>query len=144
MINHWKGLLILISALGLLLSACGSSGPAALEVTGLVDTPQGWSEKELKSMDAVDAEYTGKDGSSQTYTGVVISGLLSKAGIQAGAKTVVFVGDDGYTAEVSLDEVESCQDCIAAFQEGGGLRVVMPGFSGKVQVKGLIEIRIQE
>jgi len=54
---------------------------------------------------------------------------------------VVLVADDGYTAELTLAEVQSCADCIVAFGDDPGFRSVMPGLSGKTQVKGLIEIQ---
>jgi hypothetical protein len=56
---------------------------------------------------------------------------------------LVFVADDGYTAEVSLAEVQACQDCIVAFRDEGGFSLVMPGFSGKLQVKGVNEIQVK-
>ena len=65
------------------------------------------------------------------------------AGPGAEATTVVYVADDGYTAEVALAEVQDCADCIVSFRNQGGFSIVMPGFSGNVQVKGVIEIQIK-
>jgi hypothetical protein len=55
----------------------------------------------------------------------------------------VFVADDGFTGEVTLAEVQVCTDCIVSFQNDGGFSMVMPGFSGKAQVKSVIEIKVQ-
>jgi hypothetical protein len=54
--------------------------------------------------------------------------------------TLIFVGQDGYQAQVPWQEVRECSDCIVAFQDKGGFRVVMPGFPGRVQVRDLVEI----
>jgi DMSO/TMAO reductase YedYZ molybdopterin-dependent catalytic subunit len=123
--------------------AAGVPDDAAFKITGSVKTEVGWSEDKLLSMDTIDTEYTGKDGVANTYTGVRISDLLSKADPEDGATTVVFVADDGYSAEVPLADIEACADCIVAFQNQGGFRIVAPDMSGKAQVKGVVEIQVK-
>ena len=49
----------------------------------------------------------------------------------------------GYAAEIALADVQSCDNCIVAFDPTGGLRTVLLGQSGKVQVKDLIEIQLK-
>jgi ABC-type glycerol-3-phosphate transport system substrate-binding protein len=146
-------LLITVLLAGVLLSACGGGGSgassggvpadAALKVTGSVSSEVGWSEADLKAMDTMDVDYTNKDGETSTYTGVLINDLLDKAGVASGATAVVFVADDGYTSELTLEEVQGCADCIIAFRDEGGFSTVMPNFSGKAQVKGVIEIQVK-
>jgi len=123
----------------------GSGVPAnaALKVTGNVKVEVGWTEEKVRSMDTIQAESTNKQGEAQTYTGVLISDLLGKADPKDDATTVVFVADDGYTAEVPLADVEACQDCIVSFRDGGGFSTVLPGFPGNVQVKGVVEIQVK-
>lgn len=123
--------------------AAGVPDDAAFKITGNVQTEVGWTEDKLRSMDAIEAEYTGKDGVAKTYTGVRISDLLSKADPQDDATTVVFVADDGYSAESPLAEVQACADCIVAFQNQGGFGIVAPGFPGSVQVKSVVEIQVK-
>jgi hypothetical protein len=69
--------------------------------------------------------------------------LLSKADPADDATTVFFVADDGYSADAPLAEIEACADCIVSFRNQGGFSIVAPGFSGKVQVKGVIEIQVE-
>jgi hypothetical protein len=138
-----KTLSIVLFVVVLLLSACGPKGPIALQVTGSVANQQGWTEDEIKKMGTLDVESTNKDGEVKSYTGVLITDLLDEAGVNDGATTVTFVADDGYTAEISLDELEACSDCIVSFRNQGGFSTVMPGFEGKLQVKGVIEIQVQ-
>jgi hypothetical protein len=69
--------------------------------------------------------------------------LLDEAGLNADASAVVFVADDGYTAEISLEELQACLDCILSFRTQGGFSSVMPEFSGKLQVKGVVEIQVK-
>ena len=45
------------------------------------------------------------------------------------------VGDTAYT----MSELEGCADCVVAFDDGE-LRMVLPGFPGNVQVKGVVEL----
>lgn len=123
--------------------AAGVPDDAAFKITGNVKTEVGWSEEKIRSMDTIEAESTNKDGETETYTGVRISDLLSKADPADGATTVFFVADDGYTADAPLAEIEACADCIVSFRNQGGFSIVAPDFSGKVQVKGVVEIQVQ-
>jgi DMSO/TMAO reductase YedYZ molybdopterin-dependent catalytic subunit len=123
----------------------GSGVPAnaALKVTGNVSVEVGWTEEKVRSMDTIQAESTNKQGETKTYTGVLISDLIGKADPKDDATTVIFVADDGFTAEVPLADIEACQNCIVSFRDGGGFSTVLPGFANNVQVKGVVEIQIK-
>jgi len=116
---------------------------AALKITGKVANEIGWTEDQVRPMETMDVESTNKQGEASTYTGVLINKLLEMAGPAADATTVVFVADDGYTAEAPLADIEACADCIASFRNQGGFSIVMPGFPGNLQVKGVIEIQVK-
>jgi hypothetical protein len=120
-----------------------SAGEAALRITGKVDSEMAWSEDEVRSMDTTDAQRENKEGEMSTYTGVPIKALLDEAGVADDATTVTFVAEDDYTAETELAEVMACDDCIVSFRNQGGFSIVMPGYSGKLQVKGVFEIQVQ-
>jgi hypothetical protein len=120
-----------------------AGGDVALKITGNVEKETSWTEDEVRAMDTIEAESTNKEGETQTYTGVPVNALLDKAGVKDGATTVVFVADDDYTAEVTLAEVQGCADCIVSFRNQGGFSTVLPGFSGKLQVKGVVEIQVK-
>ena len=124
-------------------AASGGAGipeGAALKITGQVETEIGWTGDQLGAMETTEAEFTNKAGETNTYTGIAVNDLLDKAGVE-GASTLVLVADDGYSAEVALAEVQACEDCIVSSLDGGGYGMVMPGFPGNVQVKGVIEIQ---
>ena len=123
--------------------AAGVPDDAAFKITGNVATEVGWTEEKLLSMDAIEAEATNKDGETNSYTGVRISDLLSKADPKDGAVTIVFLADDGYSAEAPLADIEACADCIVAFRNQGGFSIVAPDFPGNVQVKGVVEIQVK-
>ena len=123
--------------------AAGVPDDAAFKITGMVETEVGWTEEKIRSMDTIEAESTNKEGETSTYTGVRISDLLSKADPKDGAATVVFVADDGYSAEAPLADIEACADCIVSFRNQGGFSIVAPGFAGNVQVKGVVEIQVK-
>jgi DMSO/TMAO reductase YedYZ molybdopterin-dependent catalytic subunit len=127
-------------------NAAGGGGVpanAALKITGNVESEVGWTEEKVRSMDTIQVEATNKAGETQTYTGVLLTDLLGKATPKDNAATLTFVGDDGYTAEVPLADLEACQDCIVAFRDGGGFSTLFPGFAGNTQVKGLVEIQVK-
>jgi DMSO/TMAO reductase YedYZ molybdopterin-dependent catalytic subunit len=123
--------------------AAGVPEDAAFKITGKVETEVGWTEEKIRSMDPIDVEYTNKDGQAKTYTGVRLTDLLSKADPEPDATTLVFVADDGYSAEVPLADIQACADCIVSFRNQGGFSIVAPGFSGKAQVKGVAEIQVK-
>lgn len=160
-----KFILLMGLILSLALSACGSPAPteapvtqapvatqapateaptavAALKVTGSVASEQAWTEDQVKAMKTLSVESTNKKGEKATYTGVLISDLIAAAQPNADANTVVFVADDGFTAEIALADVTSCADCIVSFRDQGGFSTVLPGKEGKLQVKGVVEIQV--
>ena len=154
--------------LSLVLAACGSAAPTevpateapaateapteaateapaanvALKVTGAVAKEQAWTEDEVKAMPTLDVESTNNNGEKATYTGVLISELITMAEPNTDATTVILVADDGFTAEVSLADVTDCENCILSFRSKGGFSSVFPGESGKLQVKGVVEIQL--
>jgi tungstate transport system substrate-binding protein len=123
--------------------SAGVPADAALKITGKVENEIGWTEEEVRAMDTIEAQSTNKQGETSTYTGVLISTLLDLAGVQGDASTVVYVADDGFTAEASLADVQACADCIVSFRNQGGFSIVMPGFPGSLQVKGVVEIQVK-
>jgi hypothetical protein len=147
--NMKNKLLTLISFVFILaiITGCASkpSVPtdAAFKITGMVDNLVGWTNDELRGMDTIDVETTNKAGETVNNTGVKLNTLLDSAKVQSGAATIVFVGDDGYTAEASWEEIKACADCIVAFGDEGGFNMVLPGFPGNVQVKGVVEIQVK-
>ena len=141
--KHPKTLLILLFVTALLLTACAPAGEPVLKTTGNVASETRWTDAQLQKMELVSADYTDKEGVTTTYTGVPILALLEEAGMKDGATAVVFVASDGFTSEVTLDELKGCANCIVAFNDDGTLRIVMPGFSGKQQVKGVIELQVK-
>jgi hypothetical protein len=149
-----KRIIVVLSLLVVLvglLAGCGGQAQspggipadAALKITGNVEKEIGWVEKDVRAMDTIEAESTNKDGETKSYTGVPINALLEKAGVKDGATALVFVADDDYTAEATLAEVQGCADCIVSFRNQGGFSTVLPGFSGKLQVKGVVEIQVK-
>jgi hypothetical protein len=135
-----------------LLVGCGgddeseSSGvpdDAALKITGKVANETGWTEEEIRAMNAIDVESTNSKGETDTYSGVPITKLLDMADADTGASNLVFVADDGSTGKADLADVLACEDCIVSFRTKGGFSIIMPGFPGKAQVKGVVEIRAE-
>lgn len=123
--------------------AAPAAASAGFKITGKVGQEMSWTEAEIRAMPTIEAQATNKQGETSTYTGVPIKELLTLAAPAADATTLVMVGDDGYTAEVPLADVLACDDCIISFREQGGFSTVMPGMSGKLSVKGVIELQVK-
>ena len=120
-----------------------SSADVALKITGLVDQEMAWAENELRGMPTMEAQRPNEQGQMDTYTGVSIPQLLEMAGPRADATAVMYVADDGESAEVALKDVMQCEKCIVSFRTKGGFSIVMPDFPSEVQVKGVIEIQVK-
>jgi DMSO/TMAO reductase YedYZ molybdopterin-dependent catalytic subunit len=151
-----------------------------LKVSGLVKTPLTLSLAELKAMKPVDVvagyECSGNSGrafqglsSCGKFTGVRLSDVLNRAGVQDKAREVVFLGTDHGAADVqfrqqtfkldqqfgrSITLTDAMQpDPMLAWalngepltrENGAPLRLLMPGWYGVANVKWLAEIRVQQ
>lgn len=150
-----------------------------LNVSGLVDRPGALTVDELRAMGAteVDAGYecSGNSGrviqglaSNGRWTGVPLRTVLDRAGLQSGAREVVFIGADkgpesvdfrGRAYEVEqpfarslslADGLESGPLLAYALngepltrEQGAPVRLVVPGWYGVSNVKWLAQIRAQ-
>jgi hypothetical protein len=119
-----------------LLTACS---PTEEAVAVLTVNGQDYSQSDLEALGTLSVDYTDKDGGTTTYEGVLLSDVLSDAGVTG--ETVVFTAADGYEAEMPMADALVCANCIIAFDDGS-LRMVMPEQSSKLQVKDVVEIRI--
>ena len=147
---------ILITSLifsAMLMAACGSTATVAEESVAEAETSAAvltlsgeavmtWTTADLEGMTQVEADYTNKDGETTTFSGVALSELFSAAGVSE-YTTVTLVASDDYAAEVTFDELSTCEACLVAIQDDGTFISVMPDMSSKVQVKGLVEIQVQ-
>lgn len=146
--SKYRPMLYLLCVAFIILASCthalgGIPDNAALSITGNVTKPIGWSEKDVLKMDSVEVESENKDGEIKTYTGVKINNLLALTELSSGATTLEFIGEDGATAEIALAELQGCDDCIISFRSQGGFSVVLPGFPGKLQIKGVMELKVK-
>lgn len=121
----------------------GAPMEVALKLNGAVKGESAWSAEQIHAMTTMEVEYENKEGTIDIYTGVSLNDLLDVAGPEVEATTLVLVADDGYSAEVDLEEVRACATCIVAFADDGGFTSIFPGFPGNTRVKGLVEIQVK-
>ena len=89
------------------------------------------------------ADSTDKNGKTTTYSGVLLSTLLDKAGISDNT-SITIIGSNAYTSpSISISDLKNCAVCIAAILDDGLLQSVLPGQSGKMQVKNMVEIQVK-
>ncbi len=116
-----------------------------LSVTGMVNQPLALTETDLRTMDVVEiSAIHPKKGTTDTYEGVLVSTLLTLAGVQDGATTLVLTAGDGYAVEIALAEVLARADCIVAFTDTPGeYYLVMPGMESSFWVKNFVSIEVK-
>lgn len=115
-------------------------GAVPVAVSGLVDTPTTFSADDLRALEQATIKATDRDGVEQEYTGVLLSTLLTAVGVQPDATALVFTGGDGYSQEVTLDELNADPDAIVVIDEGDALRNIIPTMMPRYWVKGLVTI----
>ena len=128
--------LVIFMVLVGVITACSPAEEDILMVEG-----ENYSQSDLEALGLTSADYTNKDGETTTYEGVSLATLLLDANAAEG-ETLSFTASDGYTADMALEEALACSTCIVAFDDDS-LRVVLPDFSSKLQVKDLAEINVK-
>ena len=121
-----------------------SAASGTLAITGLVNTPLTLTDADLHAMTVVTLNLTHPKKGAADYTGVRMSDLLNKAGVQSGATTVTLTGSDGYTFDIDLATVTACADCMVAFDATANVYdSAMPNMAGKAWVNGLVSITLK-
>ena len=108
----------------------------------MVDTPLTLMLDAFNKLDQVEIKAKDKGGTEQIYKGVPIAALLEQAGVKSGATKIIFTGGDGYTAEITLADLQADKDAIITADENGAFRNVIPSQMPKVWVKGLIKMDV--
>jgi len=91
--------------------------------------------------------------SGAQWTGIPASWLLNEAGLQPGAKWVLFEGADGATHTRSIPLEKVLDDVLIAYGQNGEMlrpeqgypvRALIPGWEGNVSVKWLRRIKVSD
>ncbi|MFM1897571.1 MAG: hypothetical protein RLZZ385_2645 [Pseudomonadota bacterium] len=148
----------------------------SLKVTGMVDNPMELSLQDVMNRDVFEmdigwecggnreANFNGLIGNAR-WRGVTLKSLLEQAGIQDGAKEIVFFGGDIGNEEIRGREVPKAfaralsipdamrDENMLAFEMNGEplplfhgrpLRLIVPGWYGVANVKWLTQIHVQD
>ena len=149
---------LLIVAIGaFILSACASAPNVDwdLTISGAVSSPLTVSYKDLSKMPQTDLKDVFMDKSTGedtvgSWSGVLLSDLLAKAGAADNFVSVIAVAADGYAIEITHDELKNA--IVALKEEGewiqnsdpehGPIRMVCPQTPANRWVFQLIEIQV--
>jgi DMSO/TMAO reductase YedYZ molybdopterin-dependent catalytic subunit len=121
-----------------------SSATGSLVVTGLVNQEMGFVEADLRAMEVlkITAEHPKKG--KEDYEGVSLNTLLDLAGVKEGATTLVITAVDGYSTEVSLEEIRSCTNCLLGFTSTvEKFKMVMPNLPSGAWVKDVVKLEVK-
>ena len=122
----------------------GTDVTGSLVITGAVNQPMGFMEADLRAMEVlkITAEHPKKG--KEDYEGVSLNALLDLAGVKDGAKTLVITASDGYSTEISLDEVRACTDCLLGFTNTvEKFKMVMPKLPSSAWVKDVVKLEVK-
>ena len=112
-----------------------AAGEAVLTIGGTAFTLA-----DLEALEVVTLTLEHPKNGATEYTGVRLNALLTLAGIDTAATTLTLTASDGYTYDAVMADVLACADCLAAFNDEGGIDTAMPGMEGKAWVKSTVEI----
>ena len=115
----------------------------ALTITGAVEKELKLTMEAVKAIGVVKATLEHPKKGKTDYEGVKLNALLAQAKLKPDAKTIVLIASDGFTAEVTLDAVSKCADCMMAFGDGGKIHAAMPGMESNAWVKDVIKIEVK-
>ena len=127
-----------------------------LSVTGLVERPQQYSLTDLAALPQTDMVrdfqcVTGWRVPKVPWSGVRLSDMLARAGVQSSAKALRFVSFDGtYTESLTLDQAQNPDMLIAlkmlggpvSHEHGGPVRLYAAPMYGYKSIKWLSEIQV--
>ncbi|HRJ59413.1 MAG TPA: hypothetical protein PLV64_24250, partial [Anaerolineales bacterium] len=116
----------------------------SLVITGAVTQPTGFMEADLREMEVlkITAEHP-KQGKGE-YEGVSLNVLLDLVGVTDGATTLVITASDGYSAEVSLDDIRACTECLLGFTNTlEKFKMVMPNLPSGAWVKDVVKLEVK-
>jgi DMSO/TMAO reductase YedYZ molybdopterin-dependent catalytic subunit len=144
-----------------LISPSVSADSWRLAVDGLVDHPTAYSiamlralpaQSAYRTLECISTEIVQGDHliSNQLWTGVRVSDLLDRAGVQAGASWILWEAADGYTESIPVDVARNPDTWIAYEMNGRPLppehgfpaRVLIPGRFGMKQPKWVTRLRV--
>jgi DMSO/TMAO reductase YedYZ molybdopterin-dependent catalytic subunit len=115
-----------------------------LTITGMVENNLGLMDSNLRALQVVEKQIEHPKKGPTDYTGVPLTAVLNFARVKADASLLVVTASDGYSAELSLADVQACEDCLLAFtEEEGVFDLVMPGFDSSAWVKNTVSIEVK-
>jgi DMSO/TMAO reductase YedYZ molybdopterin-dependent catalytic subunit len=118
--------------------------PRSVAIAGKVANALTLSEDGLRAMGAVSLSAEDPKQGTIEVEGVRLSALMNIVQVLPEATKAVFTAADGYSAELDLETLRACADCLIGFTETpGSYRAVMPGQPGALWVKDLVRVEFQ-
>jgi hypothetical protein len=116
----------------------------SLVIVGAVDKPTGFTEADLRKLEVLKLTAEHPKKGKEDYDGVSLIALVDLGGVNDGATTLVFIAADGYTSEISLEDVRACTDCLLGFTNTPEkFKMVMPDLPSSAWAKDVVRIEVK-
>ena len=123
--------------------SAATAATGSLVITGLVNQDMGFMEADLRLIEILKVSAETKKG-KQNFEGASLNALLDLAGIKSGATKLIATAADGYTSEISLEDVRNCPNSLIAFGDTKeSFTLVMPDLQTNTWVKDLVKLEIK-
>ncbi len=143
MVGQIASIIVNVPAAATPTSAPAPENSGSLAISGMVNQEITFTDAQLRAMEIVTVNATGKNG-PQDFQGVLLNPILDQAGIKAGATKLTFTASDNYVADVNLSDVRGCPKALLAFMETPGTyMIVLPDQPTSTWVKNVIAIEVK-
>jgi hypothetical protein len=115
----------------------------AIKIAGDVRNQLALTMDNLEALGVVEVEIEHPKKGLQLYRGVKLNLILLLAGIEEDATILVMTAADGFAAEIPLNQVQACENCVIALDEDGTLSMAMDGMDGGFWVNNVIHLMVK-
>jgi len=121
-----------------------ASASGELLLTGAVEQSLTLKSSDLQALHLVKITAEDSNNGKQDYEGVLLSELFSKVKIKPEATKIIVTASDGYSAEISLTDINDCPNTLLAFSDqSGAYQIVLPDLPSSTWVKQVIQIEFK-
>jgi hypothetical protein len=116
---------------------------AVLKVAGKLRNQLVLTQDNLEALGVEEIQVEHPKEGIQTVRGLGLEMLLSLAGMHEGSTLLVITAADGYSVELPLEQIQTCEQCVVVMEEDGSLSTAMDGLDGSYWVKDVVHLWVK-